>query len=249
VTLPVLGALPLAAAATGNGATAAPRPEAFPKRGEPAPDFSLPDLSGYTIHLSDFRGSTTLVLFWRPSCGFCQRMLNDLQAWEAHPPADAPKLLVVSTESVADNQAMGLRSPVLLDQDGMRVGGRFDAEGKMASELAEVGRGFVQKELRAHVCSQIDFMKPFKKCHTSGFPVSFMHVSRQIVLLLSQHWLACEGDLWAYERFLHESSSYLYNGLLRHYIQSLSSQSHTPANRPPSTLGNAWVEEHALRLR
>ena len=42
---------------------------------------------------------------------------------------------------------MGLRSPVLLDQDGMRVGGLFgasgtpmallvDAEGKIASELA-----------------------------------------------------------------------------------------------------------------
>ncbi len=40
-----------------------------------------------------------------------------------------------------------------------------------------------------------------------------------------------------------------YNGLLRHYIQSLSSHSHTPANPPPSTLGNAWVEERALRLR
>ncbi len=40
-----------------------------------------------------------------------------------------------------------------------------------------------------------------------------------------------------------------YNGLLRHYIQSLSSHSHTPANPPPSTLGNAWVEECALRLR
>ncbi len=37
-----------------------------------------------------------LVLFWRPSCGFCQRMLNDLKAWEANPPTNAPKLLMVS---------------------------------------------------------------------------------------------------------------------------------------------------------
>jgi peroxiredoxin/uncharacterized membrane protein YphA (DoxX/SURF4 family) len=141
----VLDTLPLAA--QGNGAVAAPRPPAGPKIGEPAPDFSLPDLSGQTVHLSDFRGSTTLVLFWRPSCGFCQRMLPDLKAWEAHLSAGAPRLLVVSTDSVADNQAMGLRSPVLLDQDGMSVGRLFgatgtpmavlvDAEGKMASELA-----------------------------------------------------------------------------------------------------------------
>jgi peroxiredoxin/uncharacterized membrane protein YphA (DoxX/SURF4 family) len=145
----VLGTLPLDPAPNGNGrrAMAAPRPETFPKIGESAPDFRLPDLSGQAVGLSDFRGNPTLLLFWRPSCGFCQRMLPDLQAWEAHPTAGAPKLLVISTDSVADNQAMGLRSPVLLDQDGMRVGRLFgangtpmavlvDAEGKMASELA-----------------------------------------------------------------------------------------------------------------
>src|SRR5207244_8291858 len=144
----VLPTLPrVAAQGNGNRATATSQPQAFPKMGEQAPQFSLPDLFGQTVHLSDFRGSTTLVLFWRPGCGFCQRMLPDLRAWEAHPPADAPKLLVVSTDSVADNQAMGLRSPVVLDQDGMRVGRLFgatgtpmavlvDAEGKIASELA-----------------------------------------------------------------------------------------------------------------
>jgi peroxiredoxin len=143
-----LGTLPMATAQNnGNGRAAAVRPPAGPKIGEPAPDFSLPDLSGQTVSLSDFRGSTTLVLFWRPSCGFCQRMLDDLKAWEAVPPLGAPKLLVVSTDSVQANQAMRLRSPVLLDQAGMSVGSLFgatgtpmavlvDAEGKIASELA-----------------------------------------------------------------------------------------------------------------
>jgi peroxiredoxin len=143
-----LASLPMAAAqSNGNGAGTVPRPPAGPTIGEPAPDFSLPDLSGQTVSLSDFRGDKTLVLFWRPSCGFCQRMLADLKAWEAKPPKGAPKLLLVSTDSVESNQAMGLRSPVLLDQDGMRVGGLFratgtpmavlvDAEGKIASELA-----------------------------------------------------------------------------------------------------------------
>ncbi len=141
-----LGTLPMAAA-QGNGNGAASRMPAGPKVGEPAPDFSLPDLAGQTVSLSDFRGDKTLVLFWRPSCGFCQRMLADLKAWEASPSKDAPRLLVVSTDSLADNRAMGLRSPVLLDQDGMSVGRLFgatgtpmavlvDAEGKVASELA-----------------------------------------------------------------------------------------------------------------
>jgi peroxiredoxin/uncharacterized membrane protein YphA (DoxX/SURF4 family) len=159
IGLPVLrtGAL---AAAQGNGTrpTAAPERPAAPRLGEPAPDFSLPDLSGQTVRLSDFRGSTTLVLFWRPSCGFCQRMLEDLKAWETHSPEGAPRLLVVSTDSVADNQAMGLRSSVVLDQEGLSVGRLFgatgtpmavlvDAEGKIASELA-AGAPAVLAQLR-----------------------------------------------------------------------------------------------------
>jgi peroxiredoxin len=150
-SLPVLKTPPLARTAqgigNGNGATAAPRQPAGLKRGERAPQFTLPDLSGKRLSLADLRGNETLVLFWNPNCGYCQRMLTDLKAWEAHPPTDAPKLLVVSTDSVESNQAMGLRSPVLLDQDGMRIGKLFgatgtpmavlvDEEGKIASEVA-----------------------------------------------------------------------------------------------------------------
>jgi peroxiredoxin/uncharacterized membrane protein YphA (DoxX/SURF4 family) len=141
--------LPMAAAASqrnGNGATATPRPPAEPRIGDAAPEFSLPDLSGNIIQLSDFRGHQVLVLFWRPSCGFCQLMLPDLLAWEAQPPEGAPRLLVVSTGSVQDNQALGLRSPVVLDQAGMSIASRFgavgtpmavlvDAEGRIASEI------------------------------------------------------------------------------------------------------------------
>ena len=127
-------------------AVAQPAPPGL-KIGEPAPDFSLPDLAGKKVKLSDFRGNLTLLLFWRPSCGFCARMLPDLKAWEANATNGAPKLLVVSTDSVADNKAMGLRSPVVLDERGMSVGSKFgangtpmavlvDAEGKVASQVA-----------------------------------------------------------------------------------------------------------------
>jgi len=160
IGLPVLRSVPMAAPVqrNGNGAQAQPRPQASPTIGELAPDFSLPGLAGHLVHLSDFQGSTTLVLFWRPGCGFCQRMLADLKAWEANPPTGAPKLLIVSSESVADNQAMQLRSPVVLDQQDMSVGRLFgatgtpmavliDAEGKIASELA-AGAPAVLAQLR-----------------------------------------------------------------------------------------------------
>jgi thiol-disulfide isomerase/thioredoxin len=117
-----------------------------PRVGDPAPEFKLPELSGETIELRAFEGEKTLVLFWNPGCGFCQQMLEDLKALESDPPTEAPRILVVSAGTVEDNEAMGLSSPVVLDQQFV-VGGAFgasgtpsavlvDEEGKVASEVA-----------------------------------------------------------------------------------------------------------------
>ena len=142
-------AIPMAAAqgnnGNGNQARATSQP-LTPRVGDQAPSFALPNLSGRTVNLSDFRGNKVLVLFWNPGCGFCERMLDDLKTWETNPPKGAPRLLVISTGTVETNQAMGLRLPVLLDQN-MSAGSKFgangtpmavlvDAEGKVASELA-----------------------------------------------------------------------------------------------------------------
>jgi peroxiredoxin len=114
--------------------------------GQPAPALSLPDLDGKTVSLADFRGRSALVLFWNPGCGFCARMLDDLRTWEASPPEGVPSLLVVSTGPAETNRAMGLRSPIVLDE-GFAAGRSFgasgtpsavliDAEGRIASEVA-----------------------------------------------------------------------------------------------------------------
>jgi peroxiredoxin/uncharacterized membrane protein YphA (DoxX/SURF4 family) len=113
--------------------------------GQVAPSIALPDLEGKESSLSDFRGQPTLVLFWSPSCGYCQRMTDELKSWEAAPPEGAPKLLVVSTGTVEANKALGLASTLVLDQDfstGRAFGARatpsvvlVDAEGKIASDV------------------------------------------------------------------------------------------------------------------
>ena len=103
----VVGTLPMAPEPLGNGqrAMAAPRPPTGPTMGEAAPDFRLPDLAGKFVHLSDFQGSPTLVLFWRPSCGFCQRMLKEIQAWEAKPPKGTSRAIGRHTCAVGASSA------------------------------------------------------------------------------------------------------------------------------------------------
>lgn len=153
VGLPAMKLLPMApqvsADHNGNGNNSAksdaPAQVVGPRVGEPAPSFKLPNLTGKMVDQSEFHDGKTLVLFWNPACGFCQRMLDDLKAWESAPPKRAPRLLVVSTGTVEANQEQGIHAPVLLDQ-GFTVAHSFgahgtpsavlvDAHGKIASEV------------------------------------------------------------------------------------------------------------------
>jgi thiol-disulfide isomerase/thioredoxin len=113
--------------------------------GDPVPTVKLVDLAGSPVDLATFRGAPTLLLFWNPAHAGCLAMLPDLKAWEAKPPPDAPKLLVVSTGTAEANREMGLRSPVVLGGPPARrafglagVPGAVlvDADGRVASSVA-----------------------------------------------------------------------------------------------------------------
>jgi thiol-disulfide isomerase/thioredoxin len=108
------------------------------KVGDAVPEVRLPDLEGNSIALEDFRGEQTLVLFWNPGCGFCQRMLPDLKELEEDPPEGTPKLLVVSAGPEEANREMGLASPVVLDQQ-FAVGRAFGASGTPSGVLVDAG--------------------------------------------------------------------------------------------------------------
>jgi thiol-disulfide isomerase/thioredoxin/uncharacterized membrane protein YphA (DoxX/SURF4 family) len=110
------------------------------KSGDPAPAIELPDLDGKPVDLASLRGRRRLLLFWNPSCGFCQQMLGDLKTWERNPPGDAPELMIISGGSLEDTRQQGFQSRVLLDRS-FAVGQVFGAEGTPAAViLDEKGR-------------------------------------------------------------------------------------------------------------
>src|SRR5208282_927347 len=64
--------------------------------GSAASTFSAPDLDGNLVTTSDFMGRKTMLLFWNPSCGFCNRMLPDLKRWEAAHGGDELRVVLIS---------------------------------------------------------------------------------------------------------------------------------------------------------
>ena len=113
--------------------------------GDPAPPLVLPDLDGQLVDLADFRGRETVLVFWSPTCGFCQQVLPELRALETDPSPGAPRLLIVSSGLAEQNRAMGLASPIVLDQE-FRVGAAFGADGTPSAVLID-GGGRVASEL------------------------------------------------------------------------------------------------------
>ena len=58
------------------------------KAGTDAPDFTLNDLSGKPVRLSDFRGKTVVLVFWASWCPDCRAEIPQLKAmWAASDPA------------------------------------------------------------------------------------------------------------------------------------------------------------------
>ncbi|HEX3302202.1 MAG TPA: TlpA disulfide reductase family protein, partial [Thermomicrobiales bacterium] len=111
-------------------------PSVVLQEGDDAPPISLPDLDGNTVSLSDFKGTETLVLFWNPGCGFCQRMVNDLRAFEANASASSPRLLLISTGDIEANRQAGLQAPILIDH-GFATGRAYGANGTPSAVLVD----------------------------------------------------------------------------------------------------------------
>lgn len=99
--------------------------EPAPKVGHPAPDFTLVDLEGEPVSLSDFRGKPVILNFWATWCGPCRLEMPHLQESYAAHQADDLVILAVNLTQDDDPDAIppfieefGLTFPVILDEAG-----------------------------------------------------------------------------------------------------------------------------------
>ena len=99
--------------------------------GEPAPDFSLPDIDGTTVTLSQLRGKTILIAFWSTWCSRCEEELSFLKD-QFDQRDDVAVILInqdseteVSTKRISEIRAkLRLRFPILVDS-GLVLWDRF----------------------------------------------------------------------------------------------------------------------------
>jgi peroxiredoxin len=73
--------------------------------GAPAPSFTLPDLEGRPVSLTDYRGRRVLLVFSDPACGPCDELARDLVRTHRQEDGDsAPAVIIVSRGSEDENR-------------------------------------------------------------------------------------------------------------------------------------------------
>lgn len=104
------------------------------KVGEDAPDFSLEDLDGNEVTVNVFDKGKTLVTYWSTGCPHCVNMLEELREWDNSRNGDDFNLLVISSGEADDHKDMGLKSPIIIDNEH-EVGPGFGMSGTPSAVL------------------------------------------------------------------------------------------------------------------
>lgn len=100
-----------------------PQEVGFLERGDPATEFTLQDLEGNTVSLSDFRGQPVIVNFWATWCGPCRIEMPEFEATFQEYQEQGLVILAINQGEPAEKveaffyDDMGLTFTPLLDQE------------------------------------------------------------------------------------------------------------------------------------
>lgn len=99
-----------------------------------APDFSLKDLDGKTVKLSDYKGKVVILNFWAVWCKYCKQEMPDLNELNKElEKGNEAVILAVDVQESPDTvrsylSSNGINLRVVLDQDGS-VTGKYGVSG------------------------------------------------------------------------------------------------------------------------
>jgi len=168
-----------------NGA-AVPEPQGL-SVGTQFDSFALPDLTGQTITLEQFRGKRVLLVNWSPQCGFCDLIAPDLAQLQTDFQKRNVELILVSSSDAEANRKLaeehGLKCPILLLKEsesleafqnvGTPSAYLLDEDGRVARSLS-VGANDVPDLVREAVNR-----RPKKKRLRGERSLSESHIERE----------------------------------------------------------------------
>jgi len=116
--------------------------------GAEAPEFVLPSLEGRDVSLEELRGKRVLLVFFSPTCPYCQEMAPELAKVPFDTTEGLPVPVVIAVGEEEANRALaqehGIRFPFLLDAE-KEVVNAYYPEGTPAAYLIDEN-GFVTRE-------------------------------------------------------------------------------------------------------
>lgn len=122
-----------------------------PAVGSEAPDFSLNDLTGNAVRLSDHRGKVVLLNFWATWCHYCLEEAPSLARLNAAMAGKDFRMITVSMDKGRGEavevyfRAAGLRFPTVTDPAGV-VGKQYGITGVPETFIID-GEGIIRKKI------------------------------------------------------------------------------------------------------
>jgi thiol-disulfide isomerase/thioredoxin len=111
-----------------NGVSSTGSPGSTEKKQVMAPDFSLKDLNGNTVKLSDYKGKIVFLNFWATWCQYCKQEMPDLNELNKELVKGNDAVILAVDTQEKDNivkdylKANNIGLNVVLDSDGAVTG-------------------------------------------------------------------------------------------------------------------------------
>lgn len=168
-----------------------PKPAGLPV-GTEAPFFELSDLQGNRVTLAQFRGKRVALIFFSPTCGYCQQIAPEIAALpvderDGYP---VPVLLTAGDREANRNlvQEHSIPCPVLLLQQQPEIVGAYRVTGTPSAYLLDE-EGVIAGEMMVGSEEVMALVRPQPPAHHHGhngeangavtFPVPFKGVNKR----------------------------------------------------------------------